>query len=196
MDRITKSAEIGGWPGGTTPWARAADGTLTLGTTTANYVSGGAIKLPADAAWMTVWLAVDGVTSESNAQVGVVIMLSPLIAVPVLQTNAAFPGAALPTAIQDGWHLPGTDGSVSTATPNAFPASQVMTVAPAKATTAEAGGFYLSPILSAATNKIRMQLTARPIDVTGSRWVQFLAAEVGDTSHPSKVAISFTTSTF
>lgn len=193
MDRIAKSAEIGGWP---TTWARAADGTLTLGTTTANAASGGVIKLPPDAAWMTVWLAVDGVTSESNAQVAVQVLLSPLVAVPVMQANAAFTGPAVPTAIQDGWYSVAVAGTVASATPAGYPASQVMTKSPAQATVAMNREYFLGPVLSAATDKPRLKLTEQPIDVTGARWVQFFAWEVGDTSHCSKVAISFTCSTF
>lgn len=185
MERIRKSAEIGVWP---TTWARTEAGVLTLGTTTANWVSGGVIPLPQEAAYMTVNVAIDGVTSESNAQVAIGLMLSPWLYQPA--------GASSPSAINDIWFQPTKDGSASTGTPAALPASQVITKTPAQATLAVNRNYWLGPVLSAATDKVRQTLQEKPIDVRGFRWVQFFACEVGDTSHCSKVAISIVTSSF
>lgn len=128
---------------------------------------------------VTLWIAINGAASESNAQVGFNVWLSG-------QTTQ-------PAVGDDSWYAPAildavaTDGTLSGSRPSGWdptdtPSFRSYVIGPAS---------FKSFVLTASTNKIRLAL---PIDVTGAKWMHIQCIELGDTSHPCVMGVDYTLS--
>lgn len=160
-------------------------GVLTLGNCDAAsaYKSAGVTDVTI-ARRLALRIAVNGATSESNAQVALF----------VASAGCSQINGAAPTGIMDVWYAPlVVDGSVTaSALTGTMPASQVMTAAPNWGIGSPYGLWIKLPVLTAAANRWRGTIT---FDVSCDRYFQVFYAEIGDTTNRSTVALSYNLAT-
>lgn len=128
---------------------------------------------------MTVFLASDAVAATASGRLGI-----------RAWGSAAMVAGAQPTVAMDAWYaLPAWDGSVTSTAVAGAPGVGGGTAPPGQGLVQLANGLWSHPAWLNATDKWRGCLR---FDVSDLRWVVFEYAEVGDTAHPSKAAISYT----
>jgi hypothetical protein len=155
-----------------------------------NYKSAGIFSVQ-KARSMQLFLGYTAAAAGANGQGGVIVLLS---AVPM----NVFPGAAqgaTAAAIADIWFARIKLAVADTAvTLGPLPTSQAFTKTPGWVSNATKRDLVVTDIASAGTDISR--LTPDPISVEGAQQVQILYAEIGDTTHPGKMFISYSLADF